>query len=173
MSIFILFQNLYYLFETYISMKLIMMDDLDMRVHKKVYIFLKDQYKQGNGGCMLCCAIWSRQASMGRVRNSLKISFRQLYVDRLEVVGKKKGWPSILFLLPTAMKEREQKPNLFQLAKSSPKFQTKKSRPNFRENVGKMNQTFFVDLELRDSPHIKKRIEMRKNNEKLKYTYMR
>ena len=40
---------------------------------------------------MLCCAIWSRQASMGRVRNSLKISFRQLYVDRLEVVGKKKG----------------------------------------------------------------------------------
>ena len=45
MSIFILFQNLYYLFETYISMKLIMMDDLDMRVHKKVYIFLKDQYK--------------------------------------------------------------------------------------------------------------------------------
>ena len=45
MSISILFQNLYYLFETYISMKLIMMDDLDMRVHKKVYIFLKDQYK--------------------------------------------------------------------------------------------------------------------------------
>jgi len=42
---FILFRNLYYLFETYISMKLIMMDDLDMRVHKKVYIFLKDQYK--------------------------------------------------------------------------------------------------------------------------------
>ena len=46
MSIFIWFQNLYYLFETYISMKLIyMMDDLHMRVHKKVYIFLKDQYK--------------------------------------------------------------------------------------------------------------------------------
>ena len=50
---------------------------------------------------------------------------------------------------------------------------TKKSRPNFRENVGKMNLTFFVDLELRDSPHIKKRIEKRKNNEKLKYTYMK
>ena len=45
MFISILFQNSYYLFETYISMKLIMMDDLDMRVHKKVYIFLKDQYK--------------------------------------------------------------------------------------------------------------------------------
>ena len=45
MSIFILFQNLYYLFETYISMKLIMIDDLDIRVHKKVYIFFKDQYK--------------------------------------------------------------------------------------------------------------------------------
>jgi hypothetical protein len=47
------------------------------------------------------------QVSMGRVRNSLKISFRQLYVDRLEVVGQKKDWPSILFLLPTAMKERD------------------------------------------------------------------
>jgi hypothetical protein len=45
------------------------------------------------------------QASMGKVRNSLKISFRQLYVDRLEVVGKKKGWPSILFLLPTAQQQ--------------------------------------------------------------------
>ena len=57
----------------------------------------------------VCCAVLFgvEQASMGRVRDSLKISFRQLYVDRLEVVGKKKGWPSILFLLPTAMKERE------------------------------------------------------------------
>jgi hypothetical protein len=34
-----------------------------------------------------------------------------------------------------------------------------------------MNLIFFVDLELRDPSHIKKRIEMRKNNEKLKYIY--
>ena len=34
-----------------------------------------------------------------------------------------------------------------------------------------MNLIFFVDLELRDPSHIKKRIEMRKNNEKLKYVY--
>ena len=54
MSIFILFQNLYYLFETYISMKLIMMDDLDMRVHKKVYIFLKiNTNREMEGVCMV------------------------------------------------------------------------------------------------------------------------
>ncbi len=34
-----------------------------------------------------------------------------------------------------------------------------------------MNLIFFVDLELRDPSHIKKRIKMRKNNEKLKYIY--
>ena len=34
-----------------------------------------------------------------------------------------------------------------------------------------MNLIFSVDLELRDPSHIKKRIEMRKNNEKLKYIY--
>jgi hypothetical protein len=34
---------------------------------------------------------------MGRVRNSLKIPFRQLQVYRLLLVGKKNGWPSFLF----------------------------------------------------------------------------
>jgi hypothetical protein len=56
----------------------------------------------------VCCAVLFgvEQASMGGVRNSLKISFRQLYVDRLEVVGKKRV-SLRSFFLPTAMKERE------------------------------------------------------------------
>jgi hypothetical protein len=74
---------------------------------KKFTYFLKINTNREMEG--VCCAVLFgvEQVSMGRVRNSLKISFRQLYVDRLEVVGQKKDWPSILFLLPTAMKERD------------------------------------------------------------------
>jgi hypothetical protein len=74
---------------------------------KKFTYFLKINTNREMEG--VCCAVLFgvEQFSMGRVRNSLKISFRQLYVDRLEVVGQKKDWPSILFLLPTAMKERD------------------------------------------------------------------
>jgi hypothetical protein len=58
---------------------------------KKLTYFLKIKTNREMEG--VCCAVLFgvEQASMGRVRDSLKISFRQLYVDRLEVVGKKKG----------------------------------------------------------------------------------
>jgi len=74
---------------------------------KKFTYFLKINTNREMEGVCYAVLFGVEQVSMGRVRNSLKISFRQLYVDRLEVVGQKKDWPSILFILPTAMKERE------------------------------------------------------------------
>ena len=65
---------------------------------KKLTYFLKINTDREMEG--VCCAVLFgvEQVSMGRVRNSLKISFRQLYVDRLEVVGKKRvGLRSFFF----------------------------------------------------------------------------